>query len=293
MNSNTLMMIIAAVAGLVAMILGFVFLQQQSGQGRAEPQQQIQYVEVVAAAIDIPAGAIIETERHLQTTSIPAETADARFAIRAEDIDDLQGRTLAASKLASQFILYADLRTMAELDFALEMRMVTIALDDTNAHGGLLIPGDRVDIILSKPKAPEQPDPVDTRRPAPPVTAADQSPEAMISQMMSQAMQQGLGAAGAGAGAEWETEMLFENVRVLAVDSDVARNRRQIAALLVLPDDQRIDFDSPDTVSIEVTPEQAMRFAEQTAGGQARLMIVMRSPREARELSSGGTRLPG
>ena len=288
MNSNTVMMVIAVAAGVVAMALGFVFLQQANSGANVgtavEPQ-----VQVLRAATDIPLGLVIETARHIEETSIPESQFDARITMPADALGDLEGTTLAVAKLAGQFIQYADLRSMAELDFPEGMRAVTFEITRDNAHGGLVVPGDRVDIVLSYPVAAAIPE---TSAPAPTINMNDTSnPEAMVSQILSQAMATGMGQAGGGE--EWESEIVLENVRILAVDNDVARNRRQIAGLMVLPEDAAVQVDAPETMTVEVTPEQALRFVELTAPGSSIVSVILRSPRESDAMTDVGSRLPG
>jgi hypothetical protein len=81
MNTNTLMIIIAGVAGIVAAGLGFFFLQSTSGGGTTEQIARPQ-IDVVAAARDIPLSAVVDADRDLQIISIDAESDFAVTALK-------------------------------------------------------------------------------------------------------------------------------------------------------------------------------------------------------------------
>ncbi len=108
-------------------------------------------VEVVFAAQDIPARSKIEAA-NLTVRAVPAESVHP-LALRGLDgVNQAAGRYTLAPLHAGEALLSADLSTATTGgDLATlvrdNMRAVSIAVSDASAAGGLIAPGDHVDLI--------------------------------------------------------------------------------------------------------------------------------------------------
>lgn len=142
-------LLLASVALLVAGFLSFWMYQQQyrveHGGGPT--------IEVVSALIDIPLGQPVRAE-WLTTEEIPQSYLEERH-IPATSMRDLVGLPLAQSVLAGETILRTDLSSLSDSRRTLSgtipsgQRAVTIMARPTSTFGGLLRPGDRVDVLLT------------------------------------------------------------------------------------------------------------------------------------------------
>ena len=109
--------------------------------------------EVVSAAVDIPLGQPVRRE-WLTTESIPSTYVEERH-LSEEEGRDLVGLPLAQSVRAGETILRTDLSTRSDARRTLSgsipsgMRALTIMARSESTFGGLLRPGDRVDVLLS------------------------------------------------------------------------------------------------------------------------------------------------
>lgn len=110
-------------------------------------------IEVLMAAVDIPIGQPVRDE-WITTRLIPesyVEDRHLRFNVRRE----ILGYPLAQEVHAGECILRTDLSPLSDNQRTLSasvppgMRAYTLPTTRTSVHGGLLRPGDRVDIIIS------------------------------------------------------------------------------------------------------------------------------------------------
>jgi pilus assembly protein CpaB len=110
-------------------------------------------VPVVAAAIDIDLGVPVRAE-WLTTKEIPQSYIEDRH-LRGSAMRDLVGLPLAQSVHAGEAILRTDLSTLSDSRRTLSgtvpqgQRATTIMVRPTSTFGGLLRPGDRVDVLLT------------------------------------------------------------------------------------------------------------------------------------------------
>ncbi len=144
--SRTLLLASAAllVAGLVAFgVYQQEFVANETGGAR---------IEIVVAAVDIQLGQPV-LQDWLTTAEVPQSYVEERH-IPARDMRDLIGLPLAQSVRAGEAILRTDLSTLSDARRTLSgsipagLRAVTIAARPTSTFGGLLRPGDRVDVTL-------------------------------------------------------------------------------------------------------------------------------------------------
>lgn len=110
-------------------------------------------IEVLVAAIDIPIGQPVRDE-WVTTRVLPeayVENRHLRFDVRRE----ILGFPLAQEVHAGECILRTDLSPLSDNQRTLSasvppgMRAYTLPTTRTSVHGGLLRPGDRVDVLVS------------------------------------------------------------------------------------------------------------------------------------------------
>lgn len=141
-------LLLAAFALLVAGFVAFGVYQQEY----VENETGGEMVEVVAANTDIPLGRPVDAS-WLTTIEIPRSYVEERH-IPAADMRDLIGLPLAQSVRYGEAILRTDLSTLSDARRTLSgaipsgMRAVTITVREGSTFGGLLRPGDRVDVVL-------------------------------------------------------------------------------------------------------------------------------------------------
>jgi pilus assembly protein CpaB len=143
-----------AVAGLTA-FLAKRFLEQNTRPAAAETQMQPAR-SVLVAARDVPAGAVLAAA-DLRWQSWPTDSDDTRLMIKAERDDPLTAaigqhvrRPLQAGEPLRRETLFkpGQGHIMAGL-LRPGMRAVAIAIGATNAAAGFVLPGDRVDVVLT------------------------------------------------------------------------------------------------------------------------------------------------
>ncbi len=140
------MAIACAVVGLVLVVFYMQSFEEEASGG--EP------IEVLVARQDIPLGAQLDPATMLLTRIIPSSYVENRH-IHATDVSRIQGIRVISGVHAGEALLWTDLATMSDSARDLSslvrsgMRAITIQADQTGTFGGLVRPGDRVDVLLT------------------------------------------------------------------------------------------------------------------------------------------------
>lgn len=147
MKSRALLVAIAcAVVG-----LALVFFYMQSFEAEASGGAPI---EILVARLDIPLGAQVDPATMLMTRAIPEAYIEQRH-VRASDAERIRGIRIVGGVRANEALLWTDLATMSDSARDLSglvrsgMRAITISADQQATFGGLVRPGDRVDVLLT------------------------------------------------------------------------------------------------------------------------------------------------
>lgn len=146
MNRTLLLLSAALLVGGIAVF--YVYMEEF----RAE-EAGGEMVEVLTAAVDIPLGQPVRQD-WLTTKDLPQSYVEERH-LRSQAARDLIGFPLAQSVRAGEAILRTDLSTLSDARRTLSgsvpqgMRAATLTVTATSTFGGLLRPGDRVDLLLS------------------------------------------------------------------------------------------------------------------------------------------------
>jgi pilus assembly protein CpaB len=180
-------LIAAVAAGIFAVVLTSMYIgsREASLLSQSEPQS------VIVATADIPGNTVIEAGM-FEAREVPSAFAQPRVVSRSEDV---QGRVASVPIAAGTQILATMLGDEAEGALAYEVpsgqRAVSIGAADVLGVGGLVRPGNRVDILGTF----EFGRPIGTS-PAGTITYADE---------------------------RTETRLLMQDVRILAVDQQFRR----------------------------------------------------------------------
>ncbi len=136
-------LVAAVVAGIAAVVLTWLYIsiREASLLSQSEPQM------VAVSTVDIPGNSVIEAGM-FELKSVPSAFTQPRAMTKPEDV---QGRVATVPIAAGSQILATMLGDESEGALAYEVpsgqRAVTIAAADVMGVGGLVRPGNRVDII--------------------------------------------------------------------------------------------------------------------------------------------------
>ncbi|MBX7190620.1 MAG: Flp pilus assembly protein CpaB [Sandaracinaceae bacterium] len=158
MKSKALLVAIAAaVVGLVLVVFYMQSFEAEASGG--DP------TIILVARQNIPLGAQLDPATMLAERVIPAAYVENRH-VRAAEVDRIRGIRVVSGVRAGEALLWTDLATMSDSARDLSslvrsgMRAITIQANQTETFGGLLRPGDRVDVLLTLDRpTPNSPEP--------------------------------------------------------------------------------------------------------------------------------------
>ena len=259
---DRLMLLVAVVAGLVATALAFVYLEAASAD--AGDTAEVRTMEVLFTMADLPANAVIDADQDLrvETINIDATPGIARGAVKASDRSAVDGRPISSPVPAGVPLLYSHLTQIQDVDLGPGMRAMAITVDRENLMGGILVPGDRVDLVVSYQM--EEPPPTTT-------DMEDVGPEAAIGNMMSQVMSQLGQAGGSSIPSKWISEVVLSNVRIIAVGTALSGSR-QAQMYGMASGGSR----GGSTVTLELSADQALELIRVQANGKNPLTLLLR-----------------
>jgi pilus assembly protein CpaB len=153
MRRSSIIMLIAAVAlGLIAVLFARTFLNSPSETG--SPTAAVRTVPTVVAAADIKFGEKIRPEM-VKVVDWPANTLPQGSFQRLDELTMGAGRTAMRPIVANEILTENSLATGANrLSTAQllgpQMRAVSVPLNEVSGVGGLVFPGDRVDVFMTR-----------------------------------------------------------------------------------------------------------------------------------------------
>jgi pilus assembly protein CpaB len=142
-------LIIAVGLGLIALVLFNVYVRQQTEVAKQKViSAQKNFVSVVVAKMDIPAGVGI-TENMLSEQSVSKDRLQPRAAT---DVDRVVGKvTIAPISKGEQILLNKVTLSGREVSLSSKVprgkRAITIPVDNISSVGGMIKPGDHVDVM--------------------------------------------------------------------------------------------------------------------------------------------------
>lgn len=271
------MLLVSVVAGLVATVLAFLYIDSATSDvAELEPPRTI---EILYTVTDLSTDQTIEASVDLRVESIPVDDAPglARNAVKASEREAVDGRPISVPVPAGSPLMYSYLTPIKDVALTPGMRALAIGVSNENLMGGLLVPGDRVDILVSY----EKEEAVEERAQREPGAEITEDPNAAVSQMMSQVMEQIGGRTAVPS--SWVTEEVLLDVRVIAVGSSLSGSRQ--AQLYGLSSASR-----GSTITVELTTEDAKRLVNVQANGRNPLTLLLRPEDTSAE---GGNRVMG
>lgn len=248
MNSKAILAAVgAAVLGVV--MLGMYMQRFEDEASGGEP------VLVLTAVQDVPLGVALTADM-VVARALPAAYLEDRH-ITVDDQERVMGVRVVSGIRAGESILWTDLATTTDTSRDLSslvrngMRAITIQADQSATFGGLVRPGDRVDVLmtLTRPRA------------APSVSLdEDRVTIALLQNLLVLAAGQDTGALQRQAATRTPTQMndvtlstTIEQAQLLAF----AQQRGRLTLLLRHPDDITVIEGLPETTTDDIiTPER-------------------------------------
>lgn len=149
------MLLLALTSGVVAALLALRYLRERATPlMAAEPKR----ATIVLAARSLPVGAVLG-ERDLKVVSWPAEAVPSGYV---RSIPDAVGRGIITSVAENEPLLAAKMSTKdagGGLPIIIRdgMRAVSVRVDEVIGVAGFVLPGTRVDVLLTLDKGPSRP----------------------------------------------------------------------------------------------------------------------------------------
>ena len=160
MNLARILLIVVALgmAGLTAFLINNYLTNKENEFASQQPtdQQLVGAVEVLVADRDIAAGEIVN-DGSLRWQPWPEAAVNENFVSRSDESDasGVEGAAVRSAIMAGEPIIKSKLVMSDQPGFlagALRpgMRAVTVEVDEVSGNAGFILPGNRVDIILTQ-----------------------------------------------------------------------------------------------------------------------------------------------
>lgn len=275
------MLLVSVAAGLAATVLAFLYIDSATSQvTEIEPAQTVEVLYTIAdLSTDQPIDAAVDLR--VESVNVDDSPGLARNAVKASERSAVDGRPISVPVPAGSPLMYSYLTPVKDVELTTGMRALAISVSNENLMGGLLVPGDRVDILVSYELILE-PEPVETPAEDTGGGGAADDPTAAITNMMTQ-MMGSLGGAAAAGTTEWVTDEVLSDVRVIAVGSSLTGSRQ--AQMFGLSSSSR-----GSTITIEISTEDAKELIRSQANGRNPLTLLLRPEDTSTE---GGNRVLG
>lgn len=258
MKINPIMLVVSVVLGVLAMLLGFLYLSQnqQAPQNAAASSERT--IEILTVRRDLEIDHKLNPEQDLQVTAVPAATyADfVRPAVKASEKEIIRGRLVGSPVPAGSPLMYAHLAASKDIELGPDRRAISIEVSGADALQGILVPGDVVDVVAVRPKEADEGESV--LQPGVPI-------EDQFGAILNRRIESGLGAAG------FETEILLTEVRVLAIGDSLSGTRRYLVGR------GGATGSKGTTVTLDVSKDDALKLA--AVGGTTRLRLLLCPPK--------------
>lgn len=149
------MLLLALTSGIVAALLALRYLRERTTPlMAAEPRK----ATVILSSRSLPIGAVI-TERDLKAVSWPAEAVPAGYV---RSVNDAVGRGIITPVAENEPLLASKMSTKdagGGLPIIIRdgMRAMSVRVDEVIGVAGFVLPGTRVDVLLTLDKSPNRP----------------------------------------------------------------------------------------------------------------------------------------
>lgn len=150
-RSSVVMLIAAVLLGLIAVLFARFFLNKPAG---GEGQPAVQTVSAVVATADIKFGEKLTTQ-NIKAVEVPAATVPQGTFQNMADLTRDDGRVAMRSIAANEVITETAVsgrnnRLSTSQLLGPNMRAITLPVTDASGIAGLVYPGDRVDVFLTR-----------------------------------------------------------------------------------------------------------------------------------------------
>jgi Flp pilus assembly protein CpaB len=246
-KSSRVFLLVAVVLGVLATVTTFAFLEGSAGKERGPK------AAILVAARDIKPNTPIDPEKDLKEEDIPLSMRAWRDrAVNPDNKGALRGQRVNRMVLAGQPILLVDLANIGDIVLTNpNSRALAIPAKHVQAVGGLLVPGDWVEMYIAKPEF------------SPRSTTRTIDPEA--------------GPVGFAGPSSWKGIcILSEPVKVLGIGPRLTRTRQEITAAERYQ--SAVELEEQKTVTVEVTRAQVEEIMAKTGGFSATITFVLVPP---------------
>ncbi|GHS90266.1 hypothetical protein FACS1894139_08130 [Planctomycetales bacterium] len=268
-EKNRLGIVLAVVAGLLALGLTFVFLQRvktEATSSRSVAAKPLATKKILMTTKDLPAGHRLDINSDLMSVDIPLPDEMAVFAgncVDAAHPEELQGRSIGMALPARYPLFYSSLfETFSIDDDFTSGYLKTITLSRENFFSNHLVPGDRVDVLVTIPKKKEE------KAPAKGASAAPRSPEELIAAALQPMMVPGV--------VDTETITILENVEVFMVGSRARSSRVRTEF------SRASQGDNSNEVTFRLSKEAALVLTQYANNG-TKISLLLRPNRQAQK----------
>lgn len=153
MQLDTVLLVVALAAGISGAVLATRYLGASAAATEADLRNRYKTRQVVVAAVDMPAGALIDASQ-LAVRKMPGEFLP-EDVVPAEQASNLMGgRTMIPIRRGTPVVAAALRESNGPQRLASILaggrRALTIAVDQMNSQAGNLLAGDRVDLYYSR-----------------------------------------------------------------------------------------------------------------------------------------------
>jgi Flp pilus assembly protein CpaB len=234
-KTNRVVLLVAVVLGVLAMVLAFVYMNQQDAS-------RIPPMKIVVAARDLSPTKPVDPSvdfRVLEVPMIPAFKAMGNAGLSVDTRFNVKGQRLNQVVLKDTPIFLAYFSSASDLELHPGYTGLSVQARGANGLSGLLVPGDEVKVIVTKPS---------TRM-----------------------------GANTGVTMQWESALIVPRpLRVLAVGSKLARARQQFSVADQYENNR--DAENTQNVTLEVTEAEARQILEQSGDYQLPITLLLTGP---------------
>ena len=237
-NSSSRIFLLSSLAlGVLAMVAAFVFLQNTAGKETGP------VAEVLVAKHDLRENAIIDPEKDLQKLPVPASMSElVGRALEPALMTAYKGQRVNRNMQAGQIVLKSDLGAGGVLDLRPGMMAMSLPIKSANALGGLLVPGQYVRLLVTRPA---------------PMMRATSGPSDME----------------ALPGTKFEADFVGPPFKVLAINDRLSRSRAQLTAADAYQ--SAGESMSNSTITLEVTEADAKLIEQETGAGKFPISLTL------------------
>lgn len=261
MENNKLLVIIAVIAGVFATGLAFTYIQTATGSVK----QTVESTEnVLVVQTDLPANHILDPDRDFRVEKVPSQrfAGFTRLCFKADEAESLRGERLGSPVPAGTPLQYAHMKMIQDTNLAPGTRALGIRVKSENLMGGLLVPGDRIDIVATY-RLPKE---ATSRGAAANPSINPNDPASAIGSIFSQIADK------SAYPDEFQSQEVLSNIRIVGVGASLGSSRQQF----MFTGEAQRGGGGDRIITVEVTPEQAIALIQADSASNNNLTLLLR-----------------